>query len=159
MSIEIKGKTCCFSGHRTVSIHDDKISAELFKAIYSKINEGYSTFIVGGALGFDMLAAIILSGLKRKGTDLKIIYALPCYGYTSKWKETDRALQSVLLQSADAVVMVSTSYTRGCMQKRNRYMVEHSDACICYMLQDRGGTAYTVNYARKQGLEIINIYK
>ena len=43
------------------------------------------------------------------------------------------------------------------MQKRNRHLVDNSSACICYLTKSAGGTAYTVNYARRMGLRIINI--
>ena len=52
---------------------------------------------------------------------------------------------------------MSEAYTQGCMHRRNRHLVDHSSVCICYLTGSSGGTAYTVNYARKQGLEIINI--
>ena len=43
------------------------------------------------------------------------------------------------------------------MHKRNRHLVDHSSICVCYLTEDRGGTAYTVNYAKKQGLKVINL--
>ena len=43
------------------------------------------------------------------------------------------------------------------MHRRNRYLVDHGCVCVCYLTGDSGGTAYTVRYAEKQGLEIINI--
>ena len=43
------------------------------------------------------------------------------------------------------------------MHKRNRYMVDNSGLCVCYWIRDKGGTAYTVHYAEKEGLKIINI--
>ncbi len=39
----------------------------------------------------------------------------------------------------------------------NRYLVDNSGVCVCYLTRDAGGTAYTVNYAKRQGLEIINL--
>ena len=48
-------------------------------------------------------------------------------------------------------------YYNGCMQVRNRYLVDHSSACICYLNNLRSGTAYTVKYAESQGLQIINL--
>jgi len=45
------------------------------------------------------------------------------------------------------------------MHLRNRYMVDHSCTCICYLTETTGGTAYTVKYAREKGLHIFNIAK
>lgn len=36
-------------------------------------------------------------------------------------------------------------------------MVDHSGVCVCYLTRDSGGTAYTINYAKKQGLNVFNI--
>ena len=43
------------------------------------------------------------------------------------------------------------------MQKRNRHLVDNSSICICYLTKPTGGTAYTVNYARRCSLQILNI--
>lgn len=53
------------------------------------------------------------------------------------------------------VVYVSREYTPDCMHRRNRHLVDHSGTCICYLTRSTGGTAYTVDYARKRGLRII----
>lgn len=58
---------------------------------------------------------------------------------------------------ADKVVYTSQEYTRGCMHKRNRHLVDNSSACISYLTENKGGTFYTVNYAKSKGVEVINI--
>ncbi len=55
------------------------------------------------------------------------------------------------------MVYTSQEYTKGCMFKRNRHLVDNSSVCICYLTKNNGGTAYTVDYAEKQGLEVINL--
>ncbi len=61
--------------------------------------------------------------------------------------------------AADAVVFVSSRYSSGCMQKRNRYMADRSCVCIAYLLpqQQRGGTKYTVAYCEKKNLPVVNL--
>jgi len=58
---------------------------------------------------------------------------------------------------ADKVVYTSDQYFRGCMQKRNRHLVDNSSLCISYLTGDSGGTAYTVDYAKANGLKVINL--
>ena len=58
---------------------------------------------------------------------------------------------------ADKIVYTSQQYTPGCMHKRNRHLVDHSSVCVCYLNRGNGGTAYTVDYAEKQKLEVINL--
>ena len=43
------------------------------------------------------------------------------------------------------------------MFKRNWYPVDISSICVCYLNCYKGGTAYTVNYAKQKGLRIINL--
>jgi len=43
------------------------------------------------------------------------------------------------------------------MLRRDRYMVEHSEVCICYMTRNTGGTSYTVAQALKKGIEVVNL--
>ena len=43
------------------------------------------------------------------------------------------------------------------MHKRNRHLVDNSSACICYLTEESGGTAYTVEYVRKSNLIVINL--
>ena len=45
------------------------------------------------------------------------------------------------------------------MAKRNRHLVDNSSVCVAYLTRSGGGTAYTVEYAKKHGLKIINIAK
>ena len=39
--------------------------------------------------------------------------------------------------------------------KAGVYLVDNSNVCVCYLTEDTGGTAYTVNYAIKSGLKVI----
>ena len=57
----------------------------------------------------------------------------------------------------DECICLAKTYRKGCFHIRNRYMVDNSCYCICYLTENKGGTAYTVNYAKRQGLKIINI--
>ena len=40
---------------------------------------------------------------------------------------------------------------------RNRYMVDHSRYCLCFLTKLTGGTAHTIAYAKKQQLQIYNL--
>ena len=45
------------------------------------------------------------------------------------------------------------------MIKRNRYLVDNSSLCICYLTRQTGGTAYTVRYAESKGVTVLNLSK
>ena len=121
------------------------------------IEQGYRYFGCGGALGFDTLAAQTVLELKSEYTEIKLILVLPCENQSRGWERTDLEEYERIKAAADKVVYTSKDYFSGCMHKRNRHLVDNSSLCICYLTEQSGGTAYTVNYARSQGLKIINV--
>lgn len=154
----MKEKTCCFTGHRKIPSGDiERISRRLKCEIEKLIDKGYCYFGAGGALGFDTLAAQTVLALKKDHPHIKLILVLPCVTQTKGWSESDVKVYEQIKADADKYVYTSENYFRGCMQKRNRHLVDNSSACICYLTEESGGTAYTVNYAKSKGLAVINI--
>lgn len=154
----MKEKTCCFTGHRDIPILQlPIIKSKLKKTIIEYIEKGYCYFGAGGAMGFDTLAAQTVLKLKETYPQIKLILVLPCLTQTRGWKETDVKEYERIKSLADKVVYTSQEYTRGCMLKRNRHLVDFSSLCIAYLTKDEGGTAYTVKYAKQNGLNIINL--
>jgi len=86
-----------------------------------------------------------------------LILVLPCLTQTRGWPAGDVEEYERIKAQADKVVYTSREYTKDCMLKRNRHLVDGSGVCICYLVKDSGGTAYTVHYAEEQGLEVVNI--
>lgn len=154
----MKLKTCCFTGHRQLLKKDrDNIKQKLEFSIELLIQSGYLYFGVGGALGFDTLAAKTTLQLRERYPKIKLILVLPCVSQADHWPPADIAVYQEIMKQANKVVYTSQKYTRDCMFKRNRHLVDYSSACICYLNKATGGTAYTVRYAQKCGLQIINI--
>ena len=154
----MREKTCCFTGHRSILSTDrERITRHLEETITELIHAGIDRFVTGGARGFDTLAAQAVLLLRKEHPDIKLILALPCLSQTRGWCKKDIAAYETIKSQADEIVYTSQDYTRGCMHKRNRYMVDNSGLCVCYWIRDKGGTAYTVHYAEKEGLKIINI--
>ena len=60
-------------------------------------------------------------------------------------------------KAANKVKYISEEYTRDCMFKRNRHLVDNSSVCVAYLTESRGGTAYTVGYAREKCVRVINL--
>lgn len=154
----MKNKTCCFTGHRD-------IPTGAYQLIFNKteetverlIKKGYLYFGAGGALGFDTIAAFTVLQLKERHPDIRLILVLPCYSQTRGWSSEDVKNYEDIKRKADKVVYTSEEYSRGCMHKRNRHLVDNSSACIAYLTESKGGTAYTVDYATKHGLFVFNI--
>lgn len=154
----MKNHTVCFTGHRRIlQEHFGTLAQQLKTILVQLINEGYVYFGAGGALGFDTLAAQTVLELKNEYPEIKLILVLPCLSQTRGWSTRDIEIYEDIKSKADKVVYTSQEYTRGCMHKRNRHLVDNSSVCVCYLTESTGGTAYTVDYARKNGLTIINL--
>lgn len=154
----MKPKTVCFTGHRTIPREDlGNVSRKLEEILIELIENGAENFVAGGALGFDTMAAEKVIKLREYYPNVKLILALPCLSQTRGWKLYDKMKYDKIKNTADEVVYTSQEYDRGCMFKRNRYMVDRSDVCICYLKKETGGTAYTVKYARQKNREIISL--
>lgn len=154
----MKEKTCCFTGHRFIPANQyQSIVKETEKAVEELIAQGYLFFCAGGALGFDTIAEKIILNLKSKYHNIHLTLVLPCLTQTEKWLDKDKEIYDNIKSRADKVTYISQNYTNDCMFQRNRQLVDISSVCICYLTKKRGGTLYTVNYAQKSDLKIINI--
>lgn len=150
--------TCCFTGHRFIPQEDsDEIKYRLENIIIQLIEQGVKFFGAGGALGFDTLAAQTVLKLKGRFPHIRLILVLPCKDQTKSWKEEDKIIYNNIMAKADKAVYTSEYYYNGCMHTRNRHLVDNSQFCICYLTENKGGTAYTVDYAKKKGLKIFNV--
>ena len=149
---------CCFTGHRQLPENQiEHIIKRLDDEMEALIRQGVSEFISGGALGFDQIAASLVIAKREMGQNVRLIFVLPCRDQEKYWTSEQKRLYRGLLREADEIIYISEEYSGGCMKKRNCYMVEHADYCICALLFDRSGTAQTVRYARQKGLCIINV--
>lgn len=154
----MRERTCCFTGHRDLPVRgQEKLAAKLEDTIIGLIDRGIQFYGAGGARGYDTLAAQTVLRLKERHPHIKLILVLPCLTQTRKWPVADIKEYERIKALADKVVYTSQEYAKGCMHKRNRHLVDHSSVCVCYLANDYGGTAYTVGYAEKQGLEVINL--
>ncbi len=154
----MKNRTCCFTGHRVIDLKDiSNIKKNLEQELIHFIEQGVVYFGCGGAIGFDMLAAQTIIKLKYRYNQIKLILILPCADQDKFWSEEEKAIYEIVKTQADKIRILSQTYYRGCMLKRNRHLVDNSGHCISYLRKDTGGTAYTVRYAQKCGIKVIKI--
>ncbi|WP_286167170.1 SLOG family protein [Clostridium sp. D33t1_170424_F3] len=150
--------SCCFTGHRDIPVEMvPKIKARLCTEVQKQIDEGVRLFSAGGARGFDTLAALTVLECKKRNPKIMLVLCYPCQDQAKGWKEEDIVLYEYIEKHADACIYVSKNYHNGCMHKRNRFMVDQSDVCICYLTTVTGGTKYTVDYCIRKGVPIINL--
>lgn len=157
----LPAQACCFTGHRLIPPQDEVM---LRQKMYECINElhstrAISTFYAGGALGFDTMAAQAVLKAREHYPGIRFVLVVPYEGQSAGWSEADRMIYAEIKAAADEVVCLAEHYFKGCMQQRNRFLVDHSGICVCYLTESTGGTAYTVKYAQKRGLTIYNLSK
>ena len=154
-------KTVCFTGHREIAEGEAaSLRDALDREIERLILEGADVFRAGGALGFDTMAAASVLIMKNKYPNVRLDLILPCETQTSGWHPESVKLYEEIKKRADNVSYVSTSYFRGVMQKRNRALVDGADVCVAFLRSGaQGGTGYTVSYAQKKGVRVINLWE
>jgi uncharacterized phage-like protein YoqJ len=142
-----ENRNCVFTGHRTLD--EDFSKAYLKKTIEQLINLGVDTFYNGMAVGFDLCAAECVLSFKRKYPTIKLIACIPCYGQEKYFSDSDKKRYVKILKKADEKITLSDHYYQGCMQQRDKFMVEHADCMIAYCTKTTGGAAYTVKLFQK----------
>ncbi len=100
--MDLKAKTCCFTGHRNLS-SGEKLEAtvRLRKIIEEQIKAGVVFYGAGGALGFDTLAAQTVLDMKKEHPQLRLILVLPCEDQTKGWRSEDIAVYEDIKRRSD----------------------------------------------------------
>lgn len=158
MGKSMREQTCCFTGHRDIPPElKPYIAKQLERILRNLIGEGIRYFGSEGARGFDLMAADIVLQLKKEFPHIRLIMVLPCRDQTRGWRGEDLRHYEQVLSQVDKVVYVQEEYTPGCMQKRNRHLVDNSSVCVAYCTRRYGGTAYTVEYADGKNVKVIGV--
>ena len=150
---------CAFTGHRRIEErHKDKIADLLSRAIAFAYEGGCRTFVTGGALGFDTLAAKEIIRFRMSHRDVRLHIVLPCKNQSDSWSSAQVSLYEYTLANADEIEYVSDVYTDGCMRERNRRLADVCDMMIAYVSRPYSGSAQTVRMASASGKVIYNLY-
>lgn len=171
--------TICFTGRRPKNLYGyDKekyndLVDYLTKLLEKKYEEGYRTFISGGAQGFDQLAFWAVNRLKKQGKDIKNIVYIPFKGQERTWLGKglfSKEEYNLMLSLADEIVVCSDIDVTSCMKyeltialhHRNHMMVDNSDLLIGIYPDDswkddcvKGGTAECLRYANDKHKDIL----
>ncbi len=157
----IREKCCCFTGHRLLPAREGLwLRRRIREEIWRRADQGVATFLAGGALGFDTIAAQEVVRLRDTVLpDIELVLVLPGQGQEDRWRQRDKEVYWQLLAAAGDTVYTGHRCVPEAYLRRDRYMVDNSAQCICYFNRDsqHSGTAYTVNYAKRQGLALTNL--
>lgn len=158
---------CAFTGHRPKSFpwgYDENApSCVLLKEVLASqisalAEQGVTDFLSGMAQGVDLWCAQIVLDLRKTNPALKLHAILPCEGQERKWTASAQEHYRSILAQANEVIYVGQEYSRNCMLKRNRYLVDHSSILLAvYNGTYQSGTGMTVRYAQRLKREMIII--
>ena len=158
--------SCCFSGHRPAKLpwgsdEDDlrcvALKRRLWDAMEAAYAEGYRHFICGMAQGCDFYFCELALQLRQKYGDVSVEAAIPCATQSASWGGADQQRWRQLVDACDYETLVSDTYSSTCMQRRDRYMVDHASLLIAAFDGSVGGTRYTVEYALRRGISIVDL--
>ena len=156
-------ESCAFAGHRPTALpwtnYDndprcESLRRRLADALRRAYADGFRHFLCGMAQGCDLLFCEAVLDLRRERPDITIEAALPYPQQASRWTLAQRMRHYELLQACDVQTPVSPCYTRSCMLKRDRYMVDRAALLLAVYDGVPGGTRYTIEYALRRGVEV-----
>lgn len=157
--------TCAFTGHRSQHLpfgmnENDERCVKLKEVLKEQIinlieAENVTHFITGMALGVDLYAAEIVLDLKARYPNITLESAIPCETQAVKWSMAQRERYYDIAAQCDKETMLQSHYSPDCMDKRNRYMVDHADFIIAVWDGRPSGTGKTVTYARGRSRKAI----
>ena len=138
---------CTFFGHKDVG----ELNAETLKnAIEELIKSGVDTFYVGHQGGFDSMACSCLLKLKTSYPYIRFWVVL-AYMPALTLKNDLYCDYSIFPEDLEAV------HPKFAIEKRNRWLIDRADCCICYVNNTWGGAYKFARLAKKRGLPVINL--
>ncbi len=159
-------ESCCFTGHRPGKLpwrYDETdrrclaLKRRMADAVEAAYLEGYRHFLCGMALGCDLYFCEAALALRDRFPGVSVEAAIPCPTQADAWPADQRERYARLVAACDLETLVSRQYTAACMQRRDRYMVDHASLLIAAFDGSAGGTRYTVEYAMRRGLSIVDL--
>lgn len=140
-------RKCTFFGHRDAP---DNVGLQLSENLRNIIvHENVNIFYVGDNGRFDKMVQMVLANLKKEGYDIEFFVVL---AYMPKIKSVINC-ETIYPEGLETVL------PKYAIDRRNRWMIEHSDYAIVYVERSFGGAAKYVEIAKKKGLKVINIAK
>ena len=128
-------ESCCFTGHRPAKLpwgynESDprcvRLKERIADAVLLAYQEGYRHFLCGMAQGCDLYFCELALALRQRHGDVSVEAAIPCPTQADGWPRAQQERYRRLVAACDYETLVQSSYSPGCMQRRNRYMVDHA---------------------------------
>ena len=135
---------CTFFGHRECYGLDKQILQDAIKRL---ILQGVDTFYVGNQGQFDAMVYRCLKQFRKQYPHIRVAVVL-AYLPTEK-REYDQLL--------DAMYPEIEGPPRFAIERRNRWMLDHAQYCLCYIDHTWGGAYKFACFARQRNLTVLNL--
>ena len=155
----MKEHTCCFIGHRTIN-ETEELKLMLCDIIEKLIVENsVDTFLFGSKSRFNKLCHELVTKIKEKYPHIKRVYV------RAEYPDINEHYKNYLLESYEDTYYPEKIMNSGraVYVERNYEMIDKSHFCIVYYDEQnapttrKSGTKIALDYAVKQGKQIINI--
>ena len=154
----MKGKTCCFFGHREIEESDCLRNAVRKTVENLVLEQGVDRFLFGSRSRFDRLCHEIVTEIKKQHPNIKRVYV------RAEYEQINEDYEAYLLKDYEETYFSQKAKGAGraVYIKRNYEMIENSDFCVVYFDESRtsdtkSGTKIALDYAKKYGKRIILI--
>ena len=138
---------CTFFGHSECYGLD---AAVLRCAIEEVIKQGITEFVVGSHGQFDAMVFSCLQSLSKDHPDISYSVAL---AYLPTHKE-DYDIYHGHSFYPEGMEIGPAKFA---IERRNRYLIDTADVCICYVNHTFGGAYKFARMAKRRGLRVINL--
>ena len=135
---------CTFFGHRECYGLNSQV---LRQEIQELITQGVDTFYVGNQGRFDSMVYNCLKQLRKEYPYIHTCVVL-AYLPTEKGEYDDMT---------DTMYPEIECHPKFAIERRNRWMIEASDYCLCYINHTWGGAYKFARMAKRRGKTVINI--
>ncbi len=150
----LKNVSCAVTGHRILGKDFDKDI--LIRDLGYVRSKGFNVFLCGMALGFDAECFRALEEMRKNDPEIKIAAVVPCADQEERFPEKDAEEHGRMILSADFVARETRDYFRGCMLKRNDFLVDNCSVLYAYYLgRKKSGTYYTMKKAERDKVETL----
>lgn len=151
-----------FIGHREVL--DLKMRGKLLDEVKRQIEGGCKFFTMGTHGEFDEMALSVCRELRKTYKDIKIEVVITSFKKLEKQllydDEFGKEYETPYSDVSTVMYEIEEEYFKRQIVVSNRMMIDTCDKLICYVNEkrSRGGAILALNYAKKKGLEVINLY-
>lgn len=151
----------CFIGHRRIGF--GPIRERLKSAIEKKVKEGCRFFTMGTHGEFDELALSVCREVRKVYKEIKIEVVITSLKRIEKqllYDEFGKEYETPYSDVFTTMYEIEEAHYKRQIIESNHQMIDNCDTLICYVNKKHNpsGAKLAMNYAKRKGLEIINIF-